>query len=129
MRKNGLWHPRLAEVVAGMGHTDTLVVADAGLPVPRGVEKIDLVWWRGRPPLIAVLRGIVSELVVELATIADEAKDQSLLASLEDALSDIAMTRISHETLKDNCGSATAVVRTGEDTPYANVILHAGVPF
>lgn len=129
MRKDGLWHPRLAGVVASMGHTDTLVIADAGLPVPAGVETIQLAWWRGRPPLTAVLRGILAELVVERATIADEAKDPALLASLDDVLSEIAVTRITHEALKDQCASAAAVVRTGEDTPYANVILHAGVPF
>ena len=34
MRETGLWHPRLAALVAGLGHTETIVVADAGLPVP-----------------------------------------------------------------------------------------------
>ena len=129
MRENGLWHPRLAELVTAMGHTDILVLADAGLPVPSGVETIDLVWRRGQPPLIPVLDAVLGELVVERATIADEAKDPVFLGSLDRTIKDIPVVRTSHAELKRRCRHARAVVRTGEDTPYANVILHAGVAF
>jgi len=129
MRESGLWHPRLCQLVAGMGHTDTLVIADAGLPVPRGVETIDLVWLRGQPPLIPVLEALLGEFVVEQATIADEAKDENFLTSLDLVMKDIPVVRTSHDEIKERCRDAHAVVRTGEDTPYANVILHAGVPF
>jgi D-ribose pyranase len=129
MRGNGLWHPRLVQLIAALGHTDTLVVADAGLPVPPGVETVDLVWSRRQPPLLPVLRAILTELVVEQATIADEATDPALLAELDGALDGIPIVRTGHEQLKLDCRTARAVVRTGEDTPYANVVLHAGVPF
>jgi D-ribose pyranase len=129
VRADGIWHPRLAQLIAALGHGDTLVVADAGLPVPAGVETVDLVWSRGEPPLVPVLRGILAELVVEQATIADEAKDPELVEALERALCDVPLARTSHEALKAGCGTARAVVRTGEDTPYANVVLRAGVPF
>lgn len=129
MRENGLWHPRLAELVTAMGHTDTLVVADPGLPVPHGVETIDLVWWRDQPRIIPVLKALLGELVVERATIADQAKDEHFLSSLDGALNGIPVVRTGHESLKSHCREARAVVRTGEATPYANVILHAGVPF
>ncbi|TDE10685.1 D-ribose pyranase [Jiangella asiatica] len=129
MRADGLWHPRLVQVIAAMGHTDILVVADAGLPVPPGVEAIDLLWSRRWPPLLPVLRGIVAELVVERAIIAEEAKDPDLVGSIEHALTGLPIMRTSHKELKDTCRRARAVVRTGEDTPYANVVLHAGVPF
>ena len=129
MRESGLWHPRLCDLVTGMGHTQTLVIADAGLPVPRGVETIDLLWWRGQPPLIPVLEAVLGEFVVERATIADEAKDEEFLTSLERVVAEIPIVRTSHDSLKQHCRDARAVVRTGEATPYANVILHAGVPF
>lgn len=129
MRADGLWHPRLVELIAELGHTDTLVVADAGLPVPPGVETIDLLWSRRQPPLLPVLDAILAELVVERVTIADEAKDAAWLDALEGALAQTPVMRTSHELLKASCRDARAVVRTGEDTPYANVVLHAGVPF
>lgn len=130
MREDGLWHPRLIAMIAGLGHTESMVVADAGLPVPPGVEVVDLAWSRRQPPLLPVLAVILSELVVERATIADEAKDDpDFLASLDGILGDLPVVRTSHESLKSACAEARAVVRTGEDTPYSNVILHAGVPF
>lgn len=129
MRKDGLWHPRLVEVITAMGHTDLLVIADAGLPAPRGVEVIDLVWARGEPRMLPVLRAVLAELVVEEAVVATQARDPDLLAGLERELAGIGVVRVDHERLKNLCASARVIVRTGEDTPYANVILRAGVPF
>jgi D-ribose pyranase len=34
-----------------MGHGDALCVADAGLPIPNGVPRIDLAFAPGSPPL------------------------------------------------------------------------------
>jgi len=129
MRRTGVWHPRLAGLIAGMGHGDLLVVADPGLPVPRGVEVIDLVVSRGAPPLMTVLRPVLAELVVDRATLAEELSDMKLLADAIDALDGVPVAYTSHDALKEMTGMATAVVRTGEDTPYANIVLRAGVPF
>lgn len=128
MRNGGIWHPRLIEVIASMGHTDTLAVADAGLPVPAGVECIDLVWSRGEPPLVPVLRAVLTDLGVEAATVADQLQG-ALLDSVTALLGELPVRRIDHEELKRAVGTVRAVVRTGETTPYANVILRAGVVF
>jgi D-ribose pyranase len=112
-----------------MGHCDTLVVADPGLPVPAHVEAIDLVWARGNPPLLPVLAALTAELVVEEAIIAEELTDAATLAGLERHLAGVPVKATSHEDLKARCHTARAVVRTGETTPFANVILCAGVPF
>lgn len=129
MRDSGLWHPRLAALVAGMGHGDTIVVADAGLPVPAGVEVVQLAVARGVPAFLPVLEAVAAELVVEEATIADELTDAGILAGLRDRLAGIPVKTTSHDNLKLACRQARAVVRTGEATPFANVILHAGVSF
>lgn len=129
MRTDGLWHAGLVQLIVSMRHNDTVVVADAGLPVPSGVATIDLGWRRREPRLLPVLRAMLTELVVERATIATEVTDEPLLAGLHAELADVPIDRTSHDSLKAHCATARAVVRTGEDTPYANVILHAGVPF
>lgn len=36
---------------------------------------------------------------------------------------------VSHETFKKFTLESKAIVRTGECSPYANVILYSGVPF
>ncbi|MFI5693794.1 D-ribose pyranase [Kribbella sp. NPDC051586] len=129
MRRSGLWHPRLAAVVAGLRHTETIVVADPGLPVPPEVETIDLVWARDEPALLPVLAVLTAELVAEEALIAEELTDAVLLRGLDRCLGSIPLKRTSHEDFKLLCRRSRAVVRTGETTPYANVILTAGVPF
>lgn len=129
MRTNGLWHGELVEVIVSMRHHDTLVICDAGLPVPADTRTIDLGWRRGEPRLLPVLASILGELVVERATIAREAADRRFLAGLEDELGGAPIERIAHEDFKLRCATTRAIVRTGEDTAHANVMLHAGVPF
>lgn len=129
MRQDGLWHAGLVSLILSLRHHDTLVIADAGLPVPHDVPVIDLGWRRREPRLIPVLAAVLDELVVERAMIASEATDEHFLLELRTHLQQVPVEQISHESVKARCGHARGVVRTGEDTPYANVILHAGVPF
>lgn len=129
MRTSGIWHAGLVELVVALRHHETIVIADAGLPVPSHVPTIDLGWSRGNPRFLPVLTAIAAELVVESATIASEVTDDELLSGIDAALQDVPIKRVTHEALKEACASARAVVRTGDDTPFANVILHAGVPF
>jgi D-ribose pyranase len=127
VRDTGLWHPRLAALVAALGHTETIVVADAGLPVPPGVEVVQLAVTRGLPPFAAVLSALAQDLVIEAATVATELTDEAVLAGVR-ALG-VPTDSVAHEELKRRCADARAVVRTGDATPFANVILRAGVPF
>ncbi|MGI8880204.1 MAG: D-ribose pyranase [Jatrophihabitans sp.] len=129
MRSTGLWHPRLAELVAALGHAETVVLADAGLPVPPGVEPIDLVWARREPRLLPLLRVVLDELVVESVTVAAEMPSGPWSEELLDVLNGRSMKHVPHDELKAACQQARAIVRTGEDTPFTNVILHAGVAF
>jgi D-ribose pyranase len=72
---------------------------------------------------------IAAELVVEAAHVASELTDEKLLAAIDESLGPVPLHRISHEALKAMAARAVAVVRTGEDTPFANIALRAGVPF
>ena len=44
MLKTGILHPQLARVLAELRHKDTIIIGDAGLPIPNGVERVDLGW-------------------------------------------------------------------------------------
>lgn len=129
MRSGRLWHPRLLEIIARLGHTETIVLADAGLPVPARIESVDLLWARGEPPLLPVFATVLAELEVEYITVAEEAKDPDLLGGIERALNGRHAVAVPHERLKELSREARAIVRTGECTPYANLVLHAGVAF
>ncbi|GBD09394.1 D-ribose pyranase [Candidatus Thermoflexus japonica] len=131
MKKRGLLNAPLSQVVAQMGHGDLLVIADAGLPIPPAVQRIDLAVRPGLPSFLDVLDAVLEELHVEKAVVAVEMRDRSptLYSAFRERLASIPLEHVPHETFKAMTASARAVVRTGECTPYANVILVSGVIF
>jgi D-ribose pyranase len=131
MKKIGLLNKDISEVVAGMGHMEMLVIADAGLPVPAGVRRIDLAVRRGVPAFMAVVESIAEELQVECIVIAEEMNIVSphLCEPLKTIFKHAEQQVVSHEVFKKMTHQAVAIVRTGEFTPYANVILISGVVF
>lgn len=130
MKKQGVLNWEIASVIAQMGHGDTICIGDAGLPIPSGVKRIDLAVTEGVPDLRTVLGAILEELAVEEVLVAKElAKNQVYLQSLQELLPLDHVTYIDHEELKARLSQAKVVIRTGEFTPYANVILRSGVVF
>ncbi|MGB6188982.1 MAG: D-ribose pyranase [Aeromonas molluscorum] len=139
MKRGKLLNAPLSALVARMGHTDEIVVCDAGLPIPAGPERIDLALTPGTPSLETVLGAMLTDLVVERVLLASELKSvsplahQALLDQLEAHARDqgkpITIDYLSHEAFKTRSQSSKAIVRTGEVTPYANLILCAGVAF
>ena len=121
----------LSEVIAQMGHGDTLVIGDAGLPIPPGIRRIDLAVSRGTPSLLAVLDAVLSEWQIESAQVADAllASNPALFNLLQGRVGHVKLETLPHAELKTATGKAVAVVRTGECTPWANIILRAGVVF
>lgn len=131
MKRSPLLHAELSQVIAALGHGDMLVIGDAGLPIPDGPRRIDLAVARGVPRLDAVLEAVLSEMQVEAVVIADEALRggaNALPGWYPQALG-IAPQTVSHEEFKRRSAKARAIVRTGECTPYANIMLVAGVSF
>ncbi|MGQ5523048.1 D-ribose pyranase [Chitinimonas sp. PSY-7] len=131
MKKTQLLHPELSDVIARMGHGEMLVIADAGLPIPDGPRRIDLAVTPGLPSFDAVLAAVLSELQVECAVLASDLHvcNPAVAQQLAIRLEGVEQRSISHEQFKAMTSSARAIVRTGECSPYANVILRAGVVF
>jgi D-ribose pyranase len=131
MKKTGILNKDVSEVVASLGHQDTLVVADAGLPIPAETRRIDLALKANLPPFLDTLEVILQEMQVEEAIVAEEMKQVSPRVYDEVArlLEDVPITAVPHEAFKERTRTARAIIRTGEFTPYANVILVSGVVF
>jgi len=131
MKKAGLLNLDLNTVLASLGHTDTIVIADCGLPIPDDVRRIDLALIKGEPSFLSVLDRVLDEMVVERCTVAQEVRDTNPVIDNEicKRFNHDSIQYITHEELKQQLKNAKAVVRTGEATPYANIILHAGVNF
>ena len=126
MKKSGLLHPELLAVIAELGHTDEFIVCDGGYPIPDGLPRIDLAYRPGMPPFLDVLEAVMAEVVAEGAVIAEEASAE-VAAAIEKLVGPA--ERLPHSELKDRGYGARFIVRTGEFTPYCNVIVVCGVPF
>lgn len=131
MKKTGILNRHLSGALALLGHTDRVMVCDAGLPIPDGPVVVDLSFRSGVPSFAEVLDGLLDELVVEAATAAREITDRNPEASalLAERFPDGRLELVPHEELKACTRQARLVVRTGEMRPYANVLLRCGVPF
>ncbi|MDJ0752714.1 MAG: D-ribose pyranase [Ardenticatenaceae bacterium] len=131
MKKIGILNQPLSAVVSGLGHLDTVVIADAGLPIPLETERIDLALADGIPSFLETLRVILKEMQVEEAIVAREmlAISPHIYQALQDMLAEVPLKTVDHKAFKNATKTARAVIRTGEFTPYANIILVAGVVF
>ncbi len=131
MKKGALLNAALSETIARMGHTDMLVIGDAGLPIPSGPRRIDLALTQGVPGFLDTLRAVLSEMQVQSIIVAAETIESSphILEGIKQLLPDVPVEFIPHEAFKVRTCDSIAMVRTGEFTPYANVILVAGVVF
>jgi len=132
MLKTGIFHPQLSRIMAEIRHMDMLVIADAGLPVPKGVERVDLGWKQGSPTYLEVLEEIEKYMVTEKAVFAEEALvvsgelHKKALALLPEG---IPVEYIPHSELKKMTEGAKAIILTGEFTGYTNVILISGCAY
>jgi D-ribose pyranase len=134
MKKTPLLNIALSRVIASLGHGDVLMIVDAGMPVPPGVELIDLAVTRGVPDFLSVLNTVLAEMQVQSHVLAEEMrlKRPPLLAALDTLIATGSLGEqrlVSHEALKHLSRSARAIVRTGECQPYTNIALVAGVVF
>jgi len=131
MKKTGILNSHISKLFSDLGHTDKIVIADVGLPIPEGVQRIDISLKKGVPSFPEVLSTVLDDLVVEKVIVAEEVKHHNV-AIYEDIklqFSDIEIEYVKHETFKTLTRDAKAVIRTGESTPYANCILQSDVFF
>ncbi|MDD3030197.1 MAG: D-ribose pyranase [Alphaproteobacteria bacterium] len=137
MKKTTLLNAPLSAVVARVGHTDTLVLCDAGLPIPDGPERVDLAVVKGLPGFLDVLKALASELQIERIVIAEEMAKISpdferqfrdAVGKIGDAQEQVILIdTIPHQEFKRRTSQSRAIVRTGECTSYANALIVCGV--
>lgn len=137
MKRNGILNSDISRVLSYMGHTDRICIGDCGLPVPDGTERIDLTVRLGQPSFMEVLKTVGGDMKIEKIILAEEIKEENpemfqkvvyFFNSFETGFKP-EMEFVSHEELKKLTRNCKAVIRTGEMTPYANIILQSGCIF
>lgn len=131
MKKSGILHADLMKHIAALGHMDLIMIGDAGMPIPKGVDIIDLALCKGVPGFEQVLDAVLEEMSVEYYYLAEEIQDQNarLYQYIMSALPEIPGEMMPHISLKEKSKECRFAIRTGEFSPYPNIILRAGVVF
>lgn len=128
MKKGGILHPTLNRILAETGHTDLLTICDRGFPVPIGPERLDLALVDDIPTVMDVLLAMQGEFVIDCIIAAEELAEASpqRYAQLQEAFPGTEIRLMPHARFKTICPESRAVVRTGDTTPYANLIVVSG---
>lgn len=137
MKRSGILNSDISRVLSYMGHTDRICIGDCGLPIPDQTERIDLALRFGQPSFMDVLKEVAKDMKVERIFLAEEMKEKNeaqlkaVLSFFENSETGFVpeVEYVSHEQLKMMTEDCKAVIRTGETTPYSNIILQSGCIF
>ena len=135
MKRTRLLNSELSYEICRIGHTASITLCDAGLPIPSGVKRIDLAIEQGYPSFLKTLDALLSEMMVEEVVVASEIHQrnpetfQGMMDVFQRHEMKPVVTEVAHEEFKRLTCDSEVIVRTGECTPYANVILKSGVVF
>lgn len=140
MKKGVLLNSEISYTIAKLGHGDSIVIGDSGLPIPNSCSRIDLAVSEGIPSFVDVLDAVLTEQRVEEVVIARETREvnPSIYQCILDRIAEIEkadnykikITEVNnHNEFKQLSKDSKAVIRTGECTPFANILLISGVVF
>ncbi|AEE15712.1 D-ribose pyranase [Treponema brennaborense] len=131
MKRLGILNSDISRVLSYMRHTDTLCIGDCGLPCPQSTELIDIALDKGEPPFINVLKTVAADMRVESLVLAEEIRTENgaVLARIRELFPDTPVEFVPHAEFKKQTAFCKALIRTGEVTPYANVILRSACIF
>jgi len=127
MLQTGILNPQLLDLLARIRHTNLLVISDRGFPFWPEIETVDISLIDDVPTVLQVLGAIRENFTIGAAHMAEEfrgANDAETVAAFETALAGIPVTFEAHEAVfKKRVPGAIGLIRTGDTTPYANMIL------
>jgi len=128
MKKIDIINDPISAVIAHLEHTDTLTVADAGLPTPDTTQRIDLALKPGTPGFLETLEVVLQEMFVKKAYVSADILRVSphIYQGIKGLLDNVLIETLPHDEFKKMSAQSRAIIRTGEYTPFALVILVAG---
>lgn len=135
MIRGGILNAQLLRVLGESGHTDWLMLSDAGMPIPADKERVDLAIMNDLPRQLTVLKAILEQVKIEKIMIAEEIQKVSpvYLEKLGKLFKQYELTPdfIPHEKIKvmSQRRQTRACIRTGERTSYSTMILQVGVTY
>jgi D-ribose pyranase len=128
MKRGGILHPGINHLLASTGHTDYFTICDRGFPIPSGQDRIDLALTDNLPRVLDVLRLIDADFMIDRIIVAEEAIRFSpdYVSALRAIRPGLRVEAVPHLELKHLCAQGRATIRTGDTTPYANILVVSG---
>jgi D-ribose pyranase len=128
MKKGGILHPELLQLVASLGHTDFIVLADKGFPIPDDIKRINLGFAENQPTILEVLKTLSVEMDIDRIIVTNEMEDISptRLEELKATYPDILFEKVTHNDMKELTAQSKGAVKTGDSCSYANLIVVSG---
>lgn len=128
MKRGGILHPELSQLIASLGHSDYIVMADKGYPIPESTHRINLGFSDDHPTIPDVLKTINEEFIIDRIIFTQEMEDVSpeRLSELKDTYTDHSFEKVMHHQLKQIAETAQGAIKTGDTCPYGNIIIVSG---
>jgi D-ribose pyranase len=126
MIKTGILNPQILSLLARVRHTNTLVIADRGFPLWPTIETVDISLVDGIPTVLQVLRAILPNFDCGQIWMAEEFLAENLMETrqaFKQAAGNIPIQYEPHIEFKKRVPHAIGLIRTGDTTQYANMVL------
>jgi D-ribose pyranase len=126
MRETGILNRDISDVLSTLGHTDEMIVCDAGFAIPQGVRTVDIALAKDKPTVLELLAELKEHFSVETIVVADATQDVSptRFAAVSRVFGDsVPVEVIPLAAFKQRARGVKAVLRTGDFTAYSNVLL------
>jgi D-ribose pyranase len=128
MLKQGILNPGINSLLSRVRHTNTLVISDRGFPFWPQIETIDISLVDDLPRVLDVLNAIRANFNIGRAFMASEFRDANTpqtCGQFELALKGVPLSFEPHIEFKKRVPQAIGLIRTGDTTQYANMILES----
>jgi D-ribose pyranase len=129
MIRNGILNPQINDLLARVRHTNLLVISDRGFPYWPMIETVDISLVDGIPTVLQVLNAIRPNFDICEIFMANEFKLENtpqVQQQFADAMQGIPLTFEAHIEMKKRVPNAIGLIRTGDTTQYANLVLMSG---
>ena len=126
MLVEGIVNPHVLSLVSRIRHTNSLVIADVAFPFWPTIETVDLSLIRGVPTVLQVVDALLPRWRCGAVFMAEEFRahnDRRTQTAFARTCRGVPITFEPHIEFKKRVPAAIGLIRTGDPTMYANMIL------
>jgi D-ribose pyranase len=128
MIKTGVLNPQILSLLARIRHTNTLIIADRGFPFWPMIETVDISLVDDIPTVLQVFNAIKSNFNIGQIYMAGEFlknNSRTVIENYAASREDILIKYEPHIDFKLRVPHAIGLIRTGDTTQYANMIIES----